>query len=252
MSPTKKMAKKHFNINSGKTEAWYIADTRQIDGINPHLYCGFKTGVTREYFKKLFETQDIQGMLNCMHKLEVNIGDMVMIKAGMPHAMGSGCLFVEIHEACDYTIRVEKKYSTKKLNDLEMHYGLGFEIMLDFFDYTTYDEKQIYEVVMGKLTTENVYKNSKMYNCFNELQSEFFCVKKLELFGDYPMAKFDGHYIMITIKNDIEIIGEDQSLVVKQGNGIFVPANTKTFSIRGKGEILMAFPPCFEETKGSI
>lgn len=240
--PTTAMAKKHFNIDSGKTEAWYIADTREIDGVKPHLYCGFKAGVTRESFKTLFESQDIEGMLNCLHKIEVKTGDLIMIKAGMPHAMGSGCLFIEFHEPCDYTIRVEKKYMNKILSDAEMHYGLGFETMLDFFDYTTYDEQQITASVMGRLSVRTTKEDSTLYECFNKEQSRAFSVRKLELNGVFPVEKYEDHYLMITLKNDIEIIGEDRTLCVKQGNGIFVPANCKPFSIKGQAEVLLAYP----------
>lgn len=240
--PNKEMARRHFNISSGKTEAWYIVDTREIDGVRPHLYCGFKQGVTRESFKKLVEEQNIIGMLESMHRLEVKVGDLFMIEAGMPHAMGSGCLFVEVHEPCDYTIRVERQYATKTLTDDEMHYGLGFDVLYDFFDYSTYSEQEIMKKVIGHLALEGKTENYSLYHCFDEDQSTSFNIKKVDINGAYMMPKFPGHYILITVKNDITIENENNRIFVAQGNGVFIPANSELFSVVGNAEVLIAYP----------
>lgn len=244
--PNHEMARKYFNISSGKTEAWYIVDTREIDGVKPHLYCGFKPGVTRASFKKLVEEQNIIGMLESMHRIEVKVGDLVMIKAGMPHAMGSGCLFVEVHEPCDYTIRVERQYATKILTDDEMHYGLGFEVLFDFFDYSTYSEQEIEKKVIGHIVLEDKKDNNSLYRCFDDDQSTFFNIKKLDINSAYIMPKFPGHYILITVKNDIVIENETHHMLVKQGNGVFIPADTEIFSIIGNAEVLIAYPALFD------
>ena len=55
--PTVEFAKQHFNSEFGKTECWYILN----DG--GEIYIGFKEGITKEYWKNLFEVQDIDGML---------------------------------------------------------------------------------------------------------------------------------------------------------------------------------------------
>jgi len=240
--PNNEMARKYFNISSGKTEAWYIVDTREIDGIKPHLYCGFKPGVTRVNFAKLVEEQNIIGMLESMHRIEVQVGDLFMIKAGMPHAMGSGCLFVEVHEPCDYTIRVKRQYATKTLTDDEMHYGLGFEALFDFFDYSTYSKEEIEKKVIGHKVLEEKKDNNSLYNCFDYDQSTYFNIKVLDVNGTYLMPKFPGHYILITIKNDIYIESDNNNMLIEQGNGVFVPANTEIFSIIGDAEVLIAYP----------
>lgn len=134
--PDKQTAKRLFQSDYGKTECWYILGGQTIDGEEPCVYLGFKPGITRQVWKQLFDNQDIPGMLSCMHKLPVKPGDTVLITGGMPHAIGAGCLLVEIQEPTDYTIRIER-ITPKGLPvaDSLCHQGLGFERMFDCFHY---------------------------------------------------------------------------------------------------------------------
>ena len=62
------------------------------------MYLGFKENITRSYFKTLFEKQDIPAMLDTMHRFEVSEGDVILVTAGTPHAIGAGCFLLEIQE----------------------------------------------------------------------------------------------------------------------------------------------------------
>ena len=37
-------------------------------------------------------------MLKCMHKIPVHVGGVYFVSAGMPHCMGPGNVFLEVHE----------------------------------------------------------------------------------------------------------------------------------------------------------
>ena len=91
----------------------------------------------------LFEAQDIAGMLNCLHRFDVNPGDTLLIEGGVPHAIGAGCFLVEIQEPTDYTIRVERVTpSGFPVVDAMCHQGLGFERMFDCFHYEPLTREQ--------------------------------------------------------------------------------------------------------------
>lgn len=132
--PTKEYAKAHFGTPYGKTECWYILDTRDEDAC---VYLGFKEHVTREYFKDLFDRQDVPAMLEAMHCFRVRRGDVILVTAGTPHAIGAGCFLLEIQEPTDYTMRAEKiTVAGEVLTPQQIHYGVGEEAMLDCFSYT--------------------------------------------------------------------------------------------------------------------
>lgn len=137
--PSRQQAKALFRSEYGKTECWHILGGREINGEKPAIYLGFRPGITREYWKELFDRQDIPGMLEGMHRFEVGRGDTFLIEGGTPHAIGAGCFLAEIQEPTDYTIRVERSTpSGLQIADSMCHQGLGFEKMFDCFDFTVH------------------------------------------------------------------------------------------------------------------
>ncbi|MHB1393329.1 MAG: mannose-6-phosphate isomerase [Clostridia bacterium] len=236
-------AKKYLGFPSGKAEAWYILDSREIDGVTPHLYAGFKTGVTKKIWRELFDKQDVPGMLDCMHRIEVKNGDVIVIEAGMPHAMGAGCLFLEIHEPCDYTIRLEKNYSVRPLKDNELHYGLGYDTMFEFFHYNTYSREAIEKKFLMKTNLVNHQTGGNLYDIITYDNIDRFCARKLVLNDNFKVPEFEGHFIMITAKGDVELSYDGGSKIVPQGRGVFVPAKVRGLSARGAGELIIAYPP---------
>lgn len=138
--PDKEHAMSLFHSRFGKTECWHILGTRD-DVENPCLYMGFREGITREAWVDCFNRQDYPGMLSLMNALPVQPGETYLVRGGLPHAIGEGCVLVEIQEPTDYTIRVEKVTPAGfTIDDAMCHQGLGFERMFDCFAYDGRDE----------------------------------------------------------------------------------------------------------------
>jgi len=77
--PNKDKARRLFNSKFGKTECWHIINGREINGLKPCIYLGFKKGITREYWEKIFSKQDIPCMLDCLHKFDVKAGEVFLM-----------------------------------------------------------------------------------------------------------------------------------------------------------------------------
>lgn len=134
--PDKERALKYFNYPSGKTECWYILNTRVIDNVQPYVFVGFKEGITRKRWEEIFKAQDIKEMENALHRIPVKKGDTFFIPAGVPHAMGSGVFFAEVQEPSDITLRTEyKSPDNREMSPFDLHHGAGFENMFECFDY---------------------------------------------------------------------------------------------------------------------
>ena len=139
--PTAAFARRHLGCAFGKTEAWYFLQTR--DPQVRYCYAGFKPGVTRGCFEELVARDDVPAMLDCIHKVPFELGDVILVPAGIIHAMGPGVTFLEVHEPCDYTMRFERDNYGRPMADEDMHYGLGFEALFDGLDFTTYTLEEI-------------------------------------------------------------------------------------------------------------
>ncbi len=134
--PTDAYAQTHFNSQYGKMEAWYILETREIDGQAPYVFLGFQEGVTKEQWMDVFARQDIPAMEACLHKILVKPGDVFLVPGGVPHAMGSGVFFAEVQQPTDLTLRTEwVSPDGRTMQASDLHCGTNQEILFDCFAY---------------------------------------------------------------------------------------------------------------------
>lgn len=250
--PDKEKAKELFHSAYGKTECWHFVGGREINGEPPYVYLGFKPGVTKEHWKALFKEQNIQGMLDCMHKYYVHPGDTFLIEAGTPHAIGAGCLLVEIQEPTDYTIRLEKTSpSGLKLEDYLIHQGLGFEKMFDVFKYDTFTREETLKKWKVAPSTLTASANNKELELVGYKQTPCFRMTLVEVNNEVEIqgnGVFSGLYILSG--NATVITGEDHQKV-KKGDQLFIPAQISSFTIKNNGEqavkALRLFGPSLNE-----
>lgn len=222
--PNKEMARKLFDSDYGKTECWYVLGGRTINGEEPCIYLGFKEGITREKWKKVFDEQDIPAMLDCLHRVPVKTGDTFLIPGGLPHAIGSGCFLMEIQEPTDYTIRTERiTPSGFQIADSMCHQGIGFDRMFDCFCYEgrTHEENlSTYRMVPQCDDFADVLVGYHVTPCFQMTMHEVDSSIEFE-----TKDVFCGIYVL---SGEGEICCEDGTAIkVSKGDQFFVPAETK-------------------------
>lgn len=82
-----------------KTEMWRVL---QADP-GAELFAGFRKGVTRAEFEAAISGGDVAALL---HRIQAREGDTLFVPSGRCHALGGGCLVVEIQQNSDTTYRV--------------------------------------------------------------------------------------------------------------------------------------------------
>lgn len=231
--PTKENAKKFFASPYGKTECWHILETR-TNGEVPAIYLGFKEFVTKELWADLFKKQDIQGMLNAMHRFEVKKGDTVLVTGGTPHAIGAGCFLLEIQEPTDYTLRTEKiTVSGLELTPMQVHYGIGEENMLECFDYTPRSKEEIYDTFFIKPEQDlNGLEHLVSYR-----HTPCFALDK----ATGGTFEFPHFITVISLENRGKLLFSGGSYNLSKGDKFFIPAKTK-FELKDANAIL-CYPP---------
>ena len=215
--PTKEYAKKFLNSPYGKTECWHILDTREEGGC---IYIGFKENITREKWKRLFDIQDIQGMLDAMHCFEVKKGDTILVTGGTPHAIGSGCFLLEIQEPTDYTMLLEKKTLDGKVRTpKQIHYGLGEERMLDCFSYIPRTEEEIRNAFF--LNTR-IKENVEVLVDYED--TACFALKRINrgIFSDKP----EYSVTVVVTADGGSLENGTERFALKRGEKYFVPARS--------------------------
>ncbi len=89
----------HRTGGDPKTEMWYILDATS----NATIYAGMQQGVTPERFQNAIEDGTVQSLLA---KVPAKPGRTIFVPGGKVHAIGAGCLLLEIQQNSNTTYRV--------------------------------------------------------------------------------------------------------------------------------------------------
>lgn len=233
--PTKEKARLLFNSNYGKTECWYVLDDKEVNRIKPCIYIGFKKGITKEIWKDLFDKQDIQGMLSWMHKIPVKKGETILIKGGLPHAIGQYCFLVEIQEPTDYTIRIERTTPAGfKISDFMCHQGIGFDRMFDCFNYIGMSEQEIRDNYFVKPIEKYNDKNNSITTLIGYETTDLFKLDRIDVQNEINIessSSFGGIYVL---EGEGTIINANSTFEIKKGNQFFLPCKLGNWKIINK------------------
>ena len=215
--PDKEFSKKHFNSPFGKTESWIVLGTRP----GARIYFGFKDGVTKEVFEKAIDDSltDKDAMERLMEYIEPKVGDVFLVPARTVHAIGAGCLILEIQEPTDFTIQPEHWCDGYRLNDREMYIGLSKDTAIECFDFgKAPDTRMIPEVISEG--------NGVKYELvIGEKNTDCFVVNRVTLDGGSFTPDLSGTYgVYIVTEGSGVIEGEGYSREIKKGDYFFIPA----------------------------
>ena len=240
--PTKEFSRKYFNSDYGKTEAWLVVATRP----NAKLYFGFKDEITKEQLSELEERseteKDIMG--NLLQGVEVKVGDVWLIKAGLIHAIGAGCTIIEVQEPTDFTIQPERWCGDYHISYEEEYIGLDKSTALGAINYGIYGDKaREFAKVSPKTEIDTpVYRKENLITyadtpCFAENRHTIKNGGKFTM--DYAPA------VYICLKGKAVIMGENYEKAIKTGDYFYLPyvAESKfTVSTDGDAEIIECLP----------
>ncbi len=229
--PTREKAMELFASPYGKTECWHILEVRDDIEEIPCIYMGFREGITREKWQKCFDEQNIPEMLGCLNRFDVRPGDTFIIHGGVPHAIGAGCFLVEIQEPTDYTIRTERVTpSGQQISDFQCHQGLGFEKMMDCFDFTGFSQAEA-EALWCIKPTGTATEAYALQEIIGYRNTPMFKLEKIEVYRSYTIPEspvFSGIYIL-----DGE--GSLNRRAVSKGEQFFLPATCDEITVQNSG-----------------
>lgn len=233
--PTVEFARKYFNSPFGKTECWFFLETQK----DACVYLGFQDGVTKEKWKACFDKQDVDGMLACLHRFPVQKGDLWFVDGGVPHAIGAGCLMIELQEPSDLMVIPEKVTpSGRKLSDIKLHGGLGWEKMFDCFRYTGASEAQI----RAKYHRQAVFEANKLRYIVDSALTDKFSMGVLRVAGNAVLNAGDTYAVCVVTDGACVLrCGEDEPLPLAKGHSFFIGADSGTLSFTGNADLVLCF-----------
>ena len=230
--PTVSFAKEHLNSNFGKTESWLFLDTTP----DAFVYLGFKPEITRQRWIDCFERQDVNGMLECLHRIPVSKGDLWLVDGGVPHAIGPGCFLIELQEPSDLMVIPERVTpSGRKLSDVKLHCGLGFEKMFDCFAYQGTGLEELKRKYYRKLS----FRDNSLVSVIDGSLTDKFSMKALRINYNARIDLGDAYAVCIVTEGEAILNTEGSSMLLKRGSSFFVCANSGELEFEGNADIIL-------------
>ena len=245
--PDKPLARRLFDSDYGKTEAWYIIGGRTIGSEPPYVLLGFKPGITREDWERLFEAQDIPKMVDALHKVYVKPGDVYLVEGGVPHAVGPGCFIIEIQEPTDYTIRTERRTpGGLDLPDGLIHQGLGFERMFDCFHYQGFERSELlakYRLAAAASEAKGDFRETLI----SRKQTPAFSMDRLVVSSRLPIDTDQSFSSLIVVSGRGMLHYGGGSVDISQGDQLFIPNGVRGLECENTGDepavLVQCYPP---------
>ena len=233
--PDKAFSRKHFHSEYGKTESWIVLGTRP----RAKIYFGFQDGVDEKTFSQAIDASktDKDAMERLMTYMEPNVGDVYLVPAKTVHAIGAGCLILEVQEPTDFTIQPEHWCDGYELNDAEMYIGLSKEDAISCFSFGETPTAQIQPTV--EKNTDGV----KTERVITEAHTDCFVINRITVSGGtHCMDVSDSYGVYIVTEGCGEILGEGYRKEIRKGDYFFMPCSMMgKFSLVGNMQVVECY-----------
>lgn len=198
----------------GKTEMWYVMDA----GNDAFLYYGFKREISKEEFAERIKKDTL---LEALHAVPVQKGDVLFIESGTIHAIGKDILIAEIQQNSNVTYRVYdygRVGKDGKKRDLHMEEALAVTKRVP------------------------ILKDNSSYP--HVADCDYFTVDKLNLDGNV-MKKMEGTVSddsfasILILEGEGRISDADEVLNFKKGDSFFLSAGSGSYTVEGACDALI-------------
>ena len=233
--PDKAFSRKYFHSEYGKTECWTVLATRP----DAKIYFGFRQGVTKEAFEAAIDKSehDPSAMEELMQTVTPQVGEVYLVPAKTVHAIGAGCLILEVQEPTDFTVQPERYCGDYRLSDEEMYLGLPRNVAVECFCF----EESPAPRLEGAVTEQAVGMRKEAL--VTEKDTDCFLINRIVLTnGCYTPALCDSYGIYIVTDGEGEIVGEGYRRALKKGDYFFLPASAMGgYTLHGTAEVIECY-----------
>ena len=156
-----------------------------------------------------------------MHHETVQKGDTFYIPTGRVHAIGAGVLLAEIQQTSDVTYRiydydrVDSKTGAKR----ELHNEMAIDV-IDYEVHETYKTDYSLEKNVSNTLVHSPYFRTNILDINSKIEKDY--------------SAIDSFIIYMCVEGSIEIICEEESYHIKNGETLLLPASLKNISLKSE------------------
>ena len=214
--------------NYGKTECWYIVDTKP----GTQLICGFKDGVDMAAVQKAIADGCLPSLCNY---IDIQAGDVVFVPAGTMHATLSGTLLYEIQQSSDTTFRF---YDWDRVDDSGKPRALHIKQALEVLDTTYHNCHVIHPVIIEQ--TDGITRTIRVACRYFALEE--YSIAHNTVFTLPHRASFQ---VITVLSGSITLRTPEQTTSVGSGDSALIPANLLEYTMQADAatHVLVSYVP---------
>ena len=215
--PDDELAQKLHQMR-GKSEMWYVLNAED----NAYIIAGWKAPLSKNVYLDKLRDNDVESIVQ---KHYVHRGDVFFIPAGTVHAIGKGCLILEIQQSSDITYRIFD-YNRLGVDGKPRELHTDFALMA--FDFDNWK--------IGKVDYSFDMKN----NIANLVNDVHFLVNLVEVKDSYVYENRHNEFSVIScVEGSLTIKCKDaEDVELNWGETALIPASIDKCVIVGKSKFL--------------
>jgi mannose-6-phosphate isomerase len=233
--PDREFAQRHLHSRWGKTEAWLVVSTRVA---RPVVWIGFRQQIAPEVMREWVDTQDAQAMLHALNEVPVAAGDVIVVPAGVPHAIGEGMLICELQEPSDFGFLYEWKGYVVGPEPATM--GLGWDRALAALDLAPWNNRRLEGLGVG---ARREAEPGGVTRLLGDRVSAFFSAERIR---PDPVAEVAASFAILVVTDgggELETAAGDR-VELRRGETWLVPHAAGATRFRGRGlDVIRCLPP---------
>ena len=206
----------------GKTEMWYIIDCEP----DSYLYYGFSKEISREEFAHRIADDTL---LEVVQKVPVKKGDVFFIPSGTLHAIGPGILLAEVQQSSNVTYRI---YDYGRLDTDGKPRQLHVEKAVDVTKLIPITESSPIPLPLS------CPQDELLASC------PYFAVIRQQITSPRQYNGDAGSFhALMCVEGQGVLQTVSETLTIPSGATVFVPADSRAFTISGNLTLLDVFVP---------
>lgn len=223
--PDDEYAAIHEEGGMGKTELWYVLDAEP----GASLTYGFLHETNREEVLEWME----RGVIGeHVRKLPVSRGDVRLVDAGAIHGIGAGILVAEVQENSNLTYRLWDYDRTDENGEKrELHIDKALDVL-------NYGTGRVIRRPIRQLRHMRGFSMELIGRC-RYFETYRVTVNAVTKESSVSYAASDESYeIFLCMEGELEINCKGESIILKKGSCMFIPAHTEDILITGSAQLL--------------
>ena len=208
----------------GKTEMWYVLEAKE----GAELIYGLSHDCSEETILKAIEGKYLPRYLN---RVKVKKGDIFFIEPGTIHAIGSGIVLAEVQENSNLTYRLYD-YDRSDKNGNKRELNIEKALAVAKLEKSSNPRQPLRVLKYTKGSASEILCRCKYFEVHRLIVNT-----EEDTFFEYS-EDVNAYSILLCIEGNGKLSFAKESLQVKKGDCIFVPADCERLQIQGKAEFI--------------